>query len=206
MAFQVLEIDPATDFEELIACQWVSYENPLQPFFRAATLENGVEEYTQRQKSSFKLDPSQRWLKVVNSEGNIIGGALWKVYTANPFENSTKFEAVWYPEGGQRDYFTALLRNIYSFREKAGRRPQLYLHAIFTHPDYRHRGIGDQLMHWGIEKANELGVEMWIGAASTKIQNSTKTSLPPLSIGNLAAYDLQRDRVVERMWSIGIGI
>ena len=38
------------------------------------------------------------------------------------------------------------------------------LNIIFTHPDYRRQGIADIIMKWGVEKADAMGVEMWLDA------------------------------------------
>jgi GNAT superfamily N-acetyltransferase len=38
------------------------------------------------------------------------------------------------------------------------------LNIIFTHPDYRRQGIADIILKWGIEKAEAMGVEMWLDA------------------------------------------
>jgi len=40
----------------------------------------------------------------------------------------------------------------------------LDLNIIFTHPDYRRQGAGDLILEWGIRKAEEMGVEMWLDA------------------------------------------
>lgn len=43
----------------------------------------------------------------------------------------------------------------------------LDLNILFTHPDHRRQGAGDLAMNWGIKKADELGVEMWVDASSS---------------------------------------
>jgi len=40
----------------------------------------------------------------------------------------------------------------------------LDLNIIFTAPDYRRQGAGDLILDWGIQKAKEMGVEMWLDA------------------------------------------
>ena len=40
----------------------------------------------------------------------------------------------------------------------------LDLNIIFTHPHYRRKGAGDLIMQWGLKKADEMGVEMWLDA------------------------------------------
>lgn len=38
------------------------------------------------------------------------------------------------------------------------------LNIIFTHPDHQRRGIGQQLLQWGIDKAAELDFELWLNS------------------------------------------
>ena len=38
---------------------------------------------------------------------------------------------------------------------------------MFTHPDYRRQGVADELMKWGTQKADQMGVEMWLNAAAS---------------------------------------
>jgi GNAT superfamily N-acetyltransferase len=36
------------------------------------------------------------------------------------------------------------------------------LFIIFTHPDYRRKGIGQQFMNWGKKKADEMNVDLYL--------------------------------------------
>ena len=38
------------------------------------------------------------------------------------------------------------------------------LNIIFTHPDYQRQGVADLMLKWGIAKAAELDIEMWLDA------------------------------------------
>ena len=38
------------------------------------------------------------------------------------------------------------------------------MNIIFTHPDYRRKGAADLIMQWGTQKADEMGLEMWLDA------------------------------------------
>jgi hypothetical protein len=38
------------------------------------------------------------------------------------------------------------------------------LNIIFTQSEYGRQGAGDLIMNWGINKAKEMGVEMWLDA------------------------------------------
>ncbi|KAM4058738.1 acetyltransferase (GNAT) domain-containing protein [Hirsutella rhossiliensis] len=174
MTFKLIEVDPTSDFDELIECEWASYETPNQNFFRLYCPIHGtgptaradsLRECTRRRLDWHKSDPSSYWQKVVNSECKIVGGALWKIcptYTLKKIDSHSQVS--WYPEGGQRDYVAAALERIHAVRKKVESRPQVFLTTIFTHPDYRHQGVADLMMNWGIQKADQMGVEMWLNA------------------------------------------
>lgn len=153
MPLKVEEADVAADFDALIACQWASFENPHQPFFRlfcpvlggpgAAARAEALQTSTNNQRDWLNADPTSYWQKVTDTEtGEIVGGALWKICPTSPFEVAEEhFEAYWYPEGGQRDFVTKALEQLEEPRAKMGRRPQLcmYLYIpLSLHPYPQH--------------------------------------------------------------------
>lgn len=42
----------------------------------------------------------------------------------------------------------------------------LDLFVLFTHPDYRRKGVGQQLLNWGIEQADELRLDIFLDSTS----------------------------------------
>lgn len=73
MSFKLEEVNADADFKELIACEWESYENPFQTFFRlfcpirgsgSHAREESLTECTQRQLEWHVSDPSSYWQKV----------------------------------------------------------------------------------------------------------------------------------------------
>jgi hypothetical protein len=135
MPFKLEDVNNDYDFDELIACEWESYENPLQPFFRlfCPILGTGpnaraeaIEDSTKRQLVLHKSEPSSHWQKVTDTDtGKIIAGALWKIYMTNPFEHEEDFEPFWYPEGSQRDFVKKALEQFDAPRAKLAQRPHL---------------------------------------------------------------------------------
>lgn len=136
MPFKLEEVDLAADFDELVACEWESFENPPQTFFRLyfPILGTGpdahaeaIKDGTRHQLEWFQSDPTSYWQKVTDSEsGKIIAGALWKICKTNPFEHPDKHaDATWYPEGTRREFATKALAQIDAPRTKMARRPHL---------------------------------------------------------------------------------
>lgn len=173
MPYQIQDISEA-DFPALVNSMWYTYEHPPQGLFYVfapknangcASKEESIEESRQRLWEWHTSDPSSYWTKVVNTEdGEIVGGALWKLNKTNPYETAQDEEAYWHPPGSQREYANQVLEQYEATRSQLARRPHVYLNIIWTHPDHQRRGIGSQLLEWGIAKASEMGVEMWLNA------------------------------------------
>jgi hypothetical protein len=141
MPFALLEVDTATDFVELIECEWISYEKPDQTFFRLfcpiqgtgpTAREDSIKESTSRQLAWHLADPTSYWQKVVNEEDKIVAGALWKICPTNPFEHHDEdhSEVTWYPEGGQRDYVSQALERFDAPRMRMAQRPQVCMCCV----------------------------------------------------------------------------
>ena len=46
-----------------------------------------------------------------------------------------------------------------------GGKPYILLHLLATHPDHHRRGVGAMHLHWGAQKADELGLPMMLEAS-----------------------------------------
>lgn len=152
MSLRLEVVDPAVDFPELVECKWESYEIPYQSFWRLFNpiigtgpnaRDDSLRQATIRQEKGHLSDPASHWLKVTDSNnGNkIIAGAWWKIYPSNPFEeNDDEFEAFWFPEGGQRDFATAAIRQHDAPRARMGKRSQVCALSTFQ---ARQKNIAD---------------------------------------------------------------
>ena len=131
MPLNLEEVDIPTDFPELISCEWESYEQPAQNFFRLfcpifGSREDSLAECTERQLDWHISDPTSYWQKVTDTETKkIIAGALWKICPTNPFESASHEEAYWYPDDERRDYVTAALEKFEAPRARLAAKPQL---------------------------------------------------------------------------------
>ncbi|KAI1424923.1 acyl-CoA N-acyltransferase [Xylaria sp. FL1777] len=178
MALLLSDIDPDVDFPALTRCVLEAYEDPPQSFVYmffqpmhgtgAVSREAAIEEAAARLKLWHTSDPSSRWQKVVDTEtGKVVGGAAWNIYTTNPFEELHELhdmEVTWYPGDTSRTYVEKALENYGMPRYRAAQRPHLYLFNIFTHPEYRRRGVGQQIMDWGMKQADALELELFLDA------------------------------------------
>ncbi|RWA11667.1 hypothetical protein EKO27_g3424 [Xylaria grammica] len=174
MTFKIQDIDPEVDFPALTRCFFESYEDPPQKFFHVffPTHGTGIEareealiEASERLKLWHTHDPTSRWQKIVDTEtGRIAGGALWHIHEENPFASPQPATVTWFPAGGSRTFVEKALENHVRPRSKAAQQPHIYLFIIFTHPDYRRRSIGQQLIDWGIKKSNKTGLDIFLDA------------------------------------------
>ncbi|KAI1171342.1 acyl-CoA N-acyltransferase [Nemania sp. FL0916] len=172
MALKIQDIDPETDFPALARCMFESYEDPPQKFFHVffpihgtgdEAREEGIKEAAERLKLWHTHDPTSHWQKVIDSNtGKIAGGALWNIYEKNPFDEPRPSTVSWFPEGGSRSFVEKALQNHSRPRSKAAQCPHIYLFIIFTHPDYRRRGVGQQFIKWGITRSNEMKVDIYL--------------------------------------------
>ncbi|TGJ78981.1 hypothetical protein E0Z10_g9780 [Xylaria hypoxylon] len=172
MALKLQEIDPENDFPALAKCLFESYEDPPQKFFHVffpihgtgdEARKEAIKEAADRLKLWHTYDPSSYWQKVVDEEtGKIAGGALWNIHEQNPFANPTPTEPTWFPDDGSRRFVEKALQNHGRPRSQVAQKPHLYLFIIFTHPDYRRKGVGQQFMDWGLKKADDTGVDFYL--------------------------------------------
>ncbi|MCJ1310492.1 hypothetical protein MMC25_004156 [Agyrium rufum] len=188
-----LEDVQASGFPALIKCMWESYEDPPQSLFHlfcpilgigCGARARAIEESTKRMQAWHDAEPESYWQKVVDVEsGKIVAGALWKIYKKNPFvkyningsggsgidENGGAAHggeegAYWWPKGSRRNYVNQALEQFEKPQMELAARPHLYLNIIFTHPSSRRQGAAALVLEWGIAKAKELNVEIWLDA------------------------------------------
>lgn len=118
------------DWDELFESQWAAWTNPPQPFWQLMFPVSGdgpgaeaeaKKVGADRQLQLSKSDPNNRWLKVIDTDtGKIVAGALWKIYSTNPFRAPPeKFDAFWWPEGSEfRELINAMFQQMQADRQK----------------------------------------------------------------------------------------
>lgn len=174
MGLVVQEIDQDVDFPALARCLLEAYEDPPQKFLHiffpingsgAEAREAAIQEAAERLKLWHTHDPTSHWQKVVDIDtGRLVGGASWNVYTTNPFTEPHALDVTWFPDDSSRVYVEKALENYGLPRAEVAQKPHIYLFNVFIHPDYRRHGAGQQVLDWGMKKADELGLDVFLDA------------------------------------------
>lgn len=185
MSFELKNV-PVEELHKMIAAERYAFETPLQPIFRlyCPVINNDpqktiAETAAREQEQAKDPDPNvgNIWIKAVRSQDpetieTLVGGAQW-IFLA---ERSTSLEADVesfsrrHPEGGARLFAAQSYHILRECEERnrlatTGNGPYATLGSFFTLPEFRKMGIGHLLMQWGLEKADEKGLDIWIEAA-----------------------------------------
>jgi len=74
-------------------------------------------------------------------------------------------QADWW-EGEDREYAESVMGSLYQDRiERTSKEgPYLFLDVVFTDPKHQQRGAGSKLLKWGVDRADELGGEVFLEA------------------------------------------
>lgn len=159
-----------------------------------AAREAALVEATERMRAEHRADPTSTWLKVVDDEtGQVVAGGRWSFFERggpNPYDGHREVEATWFPEGEPRWVASLLLNDFLERAVRNANRPhacesvagsELMFHGgfashayveitpvlniLFTIPEYRRRGAASLVMDWGVERADCMGLDVYIEAS-----------------------------------------
>lgn len=162
-------------FDVIWAANYDPYDPIMQVFFPVlgytiSDITKSKEEGRQRLwESHVKMGEASNWLYVEEVfTGKMVGCAQWEVHLKNPFPQAPeKMETHWWPEGSKgKEFSEKLLDQVYGARYSWMARPHLALNWMCCIPSYRRRGVGSLIMQWGIDKAEELGLEAYLEASA----------------------------------------
>ncbi|PYH89687.1 acetyltransferase, GNAT family [Aspergillus ellipticus CBS 707.79] len=110
--------------------------------------------------------PSCAVLKVVGEGGVIAGFAKWQLpfVSASSATNGEEAKVHW-PASSDSELCDRFFGDIHAERQKKmGGQPHYYLDMLGTSPDFNGRGIGSALLRWGLERADEAGVDTFLAS------------------------------------------
>lgn len=175
MGLKLLETECDKDFHESFGVFRAGFNHPgtrLCLLFTAdhiSDAQNDSEalesEWMGHFKAWHRADPTSTWLRVVDeNSGTVLGGGRWSIYKTSPYENEHKVEASWWPAGLPWEIATDCLDQFRATSAKHIDKPHVFLNILFTHPEHRGKGVASLVMKWGLEHADELGLETYIEA------------------------------------------
>lgn len=117
--------------------------------------------------------------KVVNTDlpddepfHQTVGVAFWKIFPHERSAEELKQEEEMdekdlaeygRPPGMVADGISAFHKIYSGYRQKyLGNRAFILLHVLSVRPEFARRGVGAMALQWGIEKADELGLPIWL--------------------------------------------
>lgn len=144
MSLQRREVTSDAEFNDLVRCKWASFDTPHNGFHKLfwpirgtgpTAREDSIQESIGRQIRWHRADPSSHWIKVVDTDLDmVVGGAQWIVYESNPYveakTNRGKISADWWPEGEGREFAEAALWMWIAPRIERMRRPHLRMFPL----------------------------------------------------------------------------
>ncbi|KAI8297187.1 hypothetical protein K4K59_003632 [Colletotrichum sp. SAR11_240] len=178
--------NPDTAVWRLFMGDW----RPDDPAAREASLAEAMT----RMRAEHRADPTSTWLKVVDDEtGQVVAGGRWSFFERggpNPYDGHREVEATWFPEGEPRWVASLLLNDFLERAVRNANRPHAcesvagseirfhvgfasqtdveitpVLNILFTIPEYRRRGAASLVMDWGVERADCMGLDVYIEAS-----------------------------------------
>lgn len=175
-------VQTRSELDAVIESQWAAFANdpmrnamyrydPSEPASLPAMI-------AQSKEVSWTLhcaDENSTWVYVIDTEDPrssspstmyVLGSAQWRIHRKNPFANGVpEFKFSSWPDGSAEQKFVGRwVRDLMLSRARHMARPQAALSWMAVRPDAQRRGVGTLLMKWGMDKADELGLEGNLGA------------------------------------------
>ncbi|KAF1923156.1 acyl-CoA N-acyltransferase [Didymella exigua CBS 183.55] len=176
MGFVVLPALPA-DITAVYDVYFAAFKNDAitKALFPSATAEEMTDPesefrkaHTAHTREYWQSNLTQHTLKCVNSEGKIVGMALWDVYITP--SDWTKGEIGWL-QGKERERAEALIGPLWGAREKLWSKERyLYCHVIAVRPDAQRKGVGELLVEYGKKIALQANLPIYVESSQAAIR------------------------------------
>ncbi|KAK5119168.1 hypothetical protein LTR85_007782 [Meristemomyces frigidus] len=140
--------------------------------------------FNQADRDHYKASTIKKWrkspdtinkMKVIDTDlpdddpyNKVIGVSDWNIYPHERSEEELDAEKNEEDNDGHPPGLNvAFMAHFVEVMEKSkrkilGGRPYVYLHILATHPQHHRRGVGAMHLKWGFEKADELGLPVYL--------------------------------------------
>ncbi|KAI0393364.1 hypothetical protein F5Y17DRAFT_458937 [Xylariaceae sp. FL0594] len=168
MPLNLRELTTEAEFQRVVDVELEAYSKPFNGFW---DLLVGASQagWRARQWSWHTSDPSSRWVYVTDdATGDVIGATNWNIYdTKSPWveEEGGGGEpamTAYRLEGPRKNVGDQLFASFFGNRPKLMNKPHLLISYYCVHALHRRRGAARMMLQWGIDKADELGLDCFV--------------------------------------------
>jgi len=180
-SFHLEEVPKNSSFEQIVPVFWSACTNPRNSIFEFIYPVKGpskdayntaVKDSRKRLSNAHSKDPTSFWIQIVDDEtGKIIAAAEWHVYADNKTNPHARDSyppmdsfVNWWPEGDTKRFVLCIFDEALRLPRLRQRRPHITLNKCFTDPGYRRKGAAIMMLDWGVKRADELELEIFVAA------------------------------------------
>ncbi|KAI9875480.1 MAG: hypothetical protein M1830_008422 [Pleopsidium flavum] len=163
----ILPVTSEADFLPLAEIESLAFDNsPLLTLILGPNTQTTHSFRANQHFKSFTTNPSARYVKAVDTTtGAIVAWAKW-LFFEDPDEPPQPEPQEW-ADGANVDLCKLFSVSKRQKRETAMKgKPYFLMDILVTRPTYGGRGIGSELLRWGLKQADEKGFECWIDASA----------------------------------------
>jgi GNAT superfamily N-acetyltransferase len=176
-----IELHPMleSDVDAHLDIMWASFGPDLMSVFYPRGLSASDREHMKAdtlkalRKGSSKPTEQTIYIKAIDTDlppaSQIVSTAKWQIYPRQRTEEELDRDAAeggrenMFSEGANVDAMKAFFKELAERRrERFGGEPYVLLSVLVVHPEHQRRGLGALQLKWGLEKADEMGVQAYL--------------------------------------------
>ncbi|KAL4903142.1 hypothetical protein BDW74DRAFT_180013 [Aspergillus multicolor] len=171
MNFSLEPVQPS-DAPRIAEIYFSAFTNPLSTRLMPRSDEGYAFQVANYQKSAEEAQSGEEkdMVKIVGTEPGkdpvIVGFALWKFYDGASDDEGKEEEKVQWPSSCDAELCNSFFAGVVRERKTAiGEQPHYCLHLLAVDPAFGRRGLGEKLLKWGLDRADERGLVTFISAS-----------------------------------------
>ncbi|KAJ5641379.1 hypothetical protein N7490_005379 [Penicillium lividum] len=166
----MLELHEATpsDAQDLTEVFQAAFSDPFNRTMFPPTPEVGAWISDNLLNGNARASEHELIMKVIGDDGKPIAFAKWvRPYHAAADRDLHESESdMRWPVGSDKDLCDLFFGTMADHHQKLmGERAHYYLEILGVHPSYQGRGLASKLLKWGLARADEEGVEVYLSSS-----------------------------------------
>ncbi|KAI0116465.1 hypothetical protein GGR51DRAFT_555490 [Nemania sp. FL0031] len=163
MSLKLHELTTEDEFQLVMDVEFEAYSKPFNGFWDLL-VGASRDEWRARQWSWHTGDPSSHWVYVTDdTTGHVIGATNWNIHnTKSPWVEGAPVLTAYWLEGPKKNIGDQLFASFFGNRPKLMSKPHLLISYCCVHSLHRRRGAARLMLEWGINKADELGLDCFV--------------------------------------------